>query len=79
MDEQIINNLIKSESKHAVTKSLMSIYTALYDRYIALLEATSERIKKRGYDDPEVRIMEERADELNKAIKLIDHRMEMED
>lgn len=79
MEKQLIDNLIKSESKHAVTKSLMAIYTTLYDRYIALLEATSVRIKERGYDDPEVRIMEERAEELYKAIKLIDHRMEMED
>lgn len=79
MEKQVIDTLINSESRYAVMKSLMDIYTTLYDRYIALLEATSARIKERGYDDPEVRIMEERADELYKAIKLIDHRMETED
>ena len=81
MENQIyINHLIQSEKKHAVTLALIEIHDALYTRYISLLEATSAYIKQHGYDNPEVRDMEERADELHKAIRAIDARMkEMED
>lgn len=81
MENQIyINHLIQSEKKHAVTLALIEIHDTLYTRYINLLEATSACIKQRGYDNPQVRDMEERADELHKAIRAIDARMkEMED
>ena len=83
MENQIyINNLINSEKKHAVTLALIEIHDALYARYISLLEATSAYIKQHGYEinDPELRVMEERADELHKAIRAIDARVEeMED
>lgn len=78
--ENYIDNLIQSEKKHAVTLALIEIHDALYTRYISLLEAISSYIKQHGYDNPEVRDMEERADELHKAIRAIDARMkEMED
>lgn len=81
MENQIyINHLIQSEKKYAVTLALIEIHDTLYTRYISLLEATSAYIKQHGYDNPEVRDMEERADELHKAIRAIDARMkEMED
>lgn len=76
MENQIyINHLIQSEKKHAVTLALIEIHDALYTRYISLLEATSAYIKQHGYDNQEVRDMEERADELHKAIRAIDARM----
>ena len=77
-----INQLIQSEKKHAITQTLIEIHDALYTRYISLLEATSAYIKQHGYEinDPELRVMEERADDLHKAIRAIDARIEeMED
>lgn len=82
MDNYYIDNLIQSEKKHAVTLALIEIHDTLYTRYINLLEATSAYIKQHGYEinDPGYRYMEERADELHKAIRAIDARIEeMED
>lgn len=73
--DNYIDNLIQSEKKHAVTLALIEIHDALYTRYISLLEAISSYIKQHGYDNQEVRDMEERADELHKAIRAIDARM----
>lgn len=78
--ENYIDDLIQSEKKLAVVQALIEIHDALYTRYINLLEAISSCIKQHGYDNPAVRDMEERADELHKAIRAIDARMrEMED
>ena len=71
MENNLIN-LIASEKKYAQHKAIREAQNLLYDRYIEILEDTSDCVKKYGYDAPEVKIREDMADEIYALIKRFD-------
>lgn len=75
-NEIYLNNLIKTEKKMSVTSTLYRVRDVIYERYITLLEATSASIKQKGYDHPEVKMLENKTDELHAMIRRLDKMIE---